>query len=151
MSAWQADVAGMQSRLRSLGNDAGKLRKPKVMPVFRHVGSTLDNFVSPLALRASKPTRHLRPQPPFTLRQHDLVGIVDEVLVGKHLEKGNCLLLVRINATRWRLIRPAYNAIRGMIAAERRKVLRIPRIIHALHILQVLASIHNVTSNLTFS
>ena len=35
---------------------------------------------------------------PFTLRQHDFVRIVDEVLVGKHVEKRNCLLLVRINS-----------------------------------------------------
>jgi hypothetical protein len=84
---------------------------------------------------------------PFTLRQHDLVWVVDEVLVGKHLEKRNCLLLVRVNAVRWRLIRPAHNAVLGVITAERRKILRVPRIIQPLHILQVLASIHNVTSN----
>ena len=84
---------------------------------------------------------------PFTLGQHDLVWVVDEVLVGKHLEKCNCLLLVRVKAVRWRLIRPAHNAVLGVITAERRKILRVPGIIQPLHILQVLASIHNVTSN----
>ena len=48
---------------------------------------------------------------PFTLRQHDLVRIIDKVLVGKHLEKRNGLLPVRINAVRWRLIRPAHDAV----------------------------------------
>jgi hypothetical protein len=84
---------------------------------------------------------------PFTLRQHDLVWVVDEMLVGKHFEKCNCLLFVRVNAVRWRLIRPAHNAVLGVITAERHKILRVPRIIQTLHILQVLASIHNVTSN----
>ena len=83
---------------------------------------------------------------PLTLRQHDLVRIVDKVLVGKHLEKCNCLLLVRVNAVRWRLIRPAHNPVLGVITAERRKILRVPGIIQPLHILEVLASIHNVTS-----
>jgi hypothetical protein len=72
-------------------------------------------------------------------------SIVDEVLVGKHLEKRDCLLLVRVNALRWRLIGPAHDAALGVITAEGRKILRVSRIIQALHFLQVLASIHNAT------
>jgi hypothetical protein len=84
---------------------------------------------------------------PFTLPQHDLLRIVDEVLVGKHLEKRDFLMLVRIKVERWRLIRPLHDAVFGVIMAERRKVLCVPGIIQLLHTRQVFASVHNVTSN----
>jgi len=48
---------------------------------------------------------------PFTLRQHDLVRVVDEVLVGKHLEKNAIASCSRVNAVGWRLIRPAQSRL----------------------------------------
>jgi hypothetical protein len=54
---------------------------------------------------------------------------------------------MRINAVRWWLIRPAHNAVLGVITAERRKVLSVPGIIKLLHILQVLASVHKLHLN----
>jgi hypothetical protein len=51
---------------------------------------------------------------PFALRQHDLVGIVDEVLVRKHLEECNRRLFMGIYAVGGRLIRPAHDAILGV-------------------------------------
>src|SRR5262250_3271076 len=61
---------------------------------------------------------------PLALPQHDLVWIVDEMLVREHLEECNRLSFMGIYAMGGRLIRPAHDAIFRVITAERRKILR---------------------------
>src|SRR5579862_6536299 len=80
---------------------------------------------------------------PLALAQHDLVRIVDEVLVRKHLEECNRLLFMGVYAMRGWLIRPAHDAVLSVIFSKRLQVLSIPRIIQFFHVLQIRRSIHN--------
>jgi hypothetical protein len=80
---------------------------------------------------------------PLALPKHDLVRIVDEALVGEHLEKCNRLLFMGIYAMGRRLIRPPHDAIFRVIFPKCLQVLSIPGIIQLLHILQIRCSIHN--------
>jgi hypothetical protein len=80
---------------------------------------------------------------PLALPQHDLVRIVDEMLVREHLEECNRLLFMGIYAMSWRLIRPAHDAIFRVIFPKCLQVLRVPRIIELPHILQICCSVRN--------
>jgi hypothetical protein len=75
---------------------------------------------------------------PITLRNHDLVWIVDEMLVGKRFEKRKRLLLMSFYSMRRRLVGPSYDAILRVALVEGSKLLRIPRVIQRLHQVQVL-------------
>src|SRR5215472_9665705 len=82
---------------------------------------------------------------PFTLSQHNLVWIVDEVLVREHLEECNSFLFVGVDAMCGWLIGPAHNAIFGVIFAKGLQVLRIPGIIQLFHVLQIGCSVHDAS------
>src|SRR4051794_26811852 len=98
-------------------------------------------------------TRHGSPEirhsaRPFVLGQHDLVWIVDEMLVRKRLEECNRFLFVGVYAMGGRLIRPAHDAILRVIFPKYLQVLSVPRIIQLLHILEICCSIHSAPRGL---
>jgi hypothetical protein len=82
----------------------------------------------------------------FALGQHDLVWIVDEMLVRKRLEECNRFLFVGVYAVWGRLIRPAHDAILRVIFPKCLQVLCVSRVIQFLHILQICCCIHNAPS-----
>jgi hypothetical protein len=77
------------------------------------------------------------------LPEHDLARIVHEALVGKHFEECNRLLFVGFYAVGLALIRPAHDAILRVVSPKRFEILCIPRIAQLLHVLLIVASIHN--------
>ncbi len=57
------------------------------------------------------------------LSKHHFIRIVNEMLVGKHLEERKCFLLVRFDPIgRW-LIRPTHDAVFGVALAEYLQIL----------------------------
>ena len=80
---------------------------------------------------------------PLALGEHDLVGIVDQMLVTEHFEESDRLLFMGIPAIRRWLIRLAYDAVLRVITPEGFEILGVPRIVERLHILQILRGIHS--------
>jgi hypothetical protein len=79
---------------------------------------------------------------PLALTEPDLVWIIDEVLVREHFKKRNGFLLMRFPAVGRGLIRPAHNAVFGVIAPEGCEILRVPRVVQIFHVLQIFGRVH---------
>src|SRR5437867_4618130 len=78
-----------------------------------------------------------------TFREHDLVGPVDQVVVGKRLEEFLGLgLMVGPAASRFRLPWPVHGRVRGVSLPEYLPILLVPCVVQRLHQFEKLVSLH---------